>query len=98
MISKTHIDFPISYIPEPQNNQFQQKSKEKKNAYFGHFRMPSSESLDSGGFFSIFIPIFSVAIVSALIFTEKLRFLWYFEEKWRVVEGEEEEKAESFGL
>lgn len=96
MISKTHIDFPISYIPEPQNNQFQQKSKEKKNAYLGHFRMPSSESLDSGGFFSIFIPIFSVAIVSALIFTEKLRFLWYFEDKWREVE--EEKKAENFGL
>lgn len=36
-------------------------------AYLGHWRTPSSASLDSGGFRSTLIPSFSVAIVSALI-------------------------------
>jgi len=38
-----------------------------KDPHLGHFRTPSSASLDSGGFLSTLIPSFSVAIVSALI-------------------------------
>lgn len=43
------------------------KNEQKMLAYLGHFRTPSSVSMDSGGLVWTVIPNFSVAIDSALI-------------------------------
>jgi hypothetical protein len=65
------------------------QQREREGAYLGHFLTPSCVSLDSGGFFSILIPSFSVAMVSALIEPKRLPTLFLEQLTGDKVKGDE---------